>query len=418
MPGRCIYVPVTNPVVYAPAVQDESDIVMDFYFPHSLQDRKSPGAFTAKLPGTGGKTYDRFGILQRAGADVPRLTGDGALLEGQGTNKCTCVKYNPQGLTNISVSGDAAATLSVVDDSVPLTLHGFGKFGSNVYKLDNSLGTSTAFARVQGGTGNTNIHIPSCVARVETGTATLRLDGTGLGSISFSDNYYARRISGQMVPTASNLLILLVQPGTVAYFTLPQLEESPYCTSIIVGDNSATAVTRASEHATADGSNGYTLDLGTINPFAAAVLRGERVGTIVAKVKMRAAHPSAQVQIINDTTSIFRGLSFNVVGGVNWSGDIGSAGIARAKFTSGETILLGATFSSAGITKTFVSQPDNSITSSASTTVGTRTSMTRLGLCVGSVVVPMSFSRLLVCDRELSQAELLTLYSQWMWGVM
>jgi hypothetical protein len=247
-------------------------LIADFDFRGDLVDRVSGQSFDAVLPAVNSKTYERFGKLYKAGPNQARHTGRGVLLEGQGTNKCTCVKYNPQDTTNIS---DASGTVSIVDDSAELIAAGFSAFAGNVFKIT----ATAAFQNVDvlGSTGNTNQHSCSVVARLGAGSARLRL--TGVGDSSIDSEVYSRVLLENQTPsgTGAVLRIQTQSDDAIVYFTIPQLEEGPVCTSPIVGDNSASTASRATDAADASG-NGLSIALDDI-PLVKAALQSE--GTMI-----------------------------------------------------------------------------------------------------------------------------------------
>lgn len=179
----------------------------------------------------------------------------GPLVEPARTNKVTCRKANPTDTTNITKSGDAAAVLSVVDDSAALAAAGLDKIctSGKVYKLDNSEGAATAIADFSGQTGNTNVH--SCAIYV-------RGVGTGIFGISLglsvnytaSGSYVQVKNENKTPANSTNILAIRVNAGGVVYFILPQLEEGAFVTSPIALDSTGadplTALTRPAANLT------------------------------------------------------------------------------------------------------------------------------------------------------------------------
>jgi len=174
-----------------------------------------------------------------------RVTSAGCFFGENTTNKCTNYNAAPTDLTNVSKSGDAAATLTVVDDTAALRAAGFGalidagKMNGKVYKLDNSAGSTSAFARPGGLTGNTNTH--SCSAFVRgTGSGQVRLSGAGDVDTPFTAAYI-RRSAASAPPDGTRDLLVRAAAGAVVYFILNQLEEKTYATNpVIVAGASAT----------------------------------------------------------------------------------------------------------------------------------------------------------------------------------
>jgi hypothetical protein len=167
------------------------------------------------------------------------------LVEPAMTNKLTCMKSNPTSTTNITQIGDAAAVLSVVNDIDALTAAGLHKIClGNVYKLDNSAGTTIASGVIVGPTVNTNAHSISVHARASAGSGSIKLNADL--AVEFSNSSYERLKADNITPTSSRQMWVTANAGAVIYFILPQLEESPFCTSIIApAADTAASQTRA-----------------------------------------------------------------------------------------------------------------------------------------------------------------------------
>lgn len=199
---------------------------------------------------------DSSGVLRQYAVDQPRFVVSpvgimSVLREPQRTNKCTNYNAVPNGsLTNLSKGGDAAATLTEVDDSAALAAAGLSTVCSSgkVFKLDNSSGVAIAYVDAYGATGNTNDHTLSAYMR-GSGTAYLRTGFTlandwGPATLTSS---YARIVSRQSSGLAggsknsADVLRVVAHPGSVVYFILNQLEEGQHETSpIVVAGASAT----------------------------------------------------------------------------------------------------------------------------------------------------------------------------------
>lgn len=207
--------------------------------------------FTSRA-GTGW-AFDANGVLQEYGTDVERpqylynsttgvWEGGNVLNEAASTNKCTNFNANPTDLTNVTKGGDAAATLTVVDDSAALAAAGLDQVCSSgkVYKLDNSAGSSDATAQPAGQTGNTNQHTVSAFWR-GSGTGIIRLAGTVLASKPIP-SAYERTVAENVTPVdAFRNAFVVASPGAVIYFILNQLEESDtVSTPIVVAGSSVT----------------------------------------------------------------------------------------------------------------------------------------------------------------------------------
>ena len=155
------------------------------------------------------------------------------LMEGASTNKTIAKTANPVDLTGVTKSGSFESILSIVNDSSELALSGLSNICTgNVYKLDNSGGTTNAYCTIAGDAGNTNKHTVSFYAR---GTLLApRLEAVSTGN-TVSPSTYTRVQHSDNAKIESSAVVQVL-PGGVAYFILPQLEESPVCTSVIPND--------------------------------------------------------------------------------------------------------------------------------------------------------------------------------------
>lgn len=205
-----------------------------------------------------GTHVDGAGVMRSAAIDVPRFdwafNGSiwvlrGLLREVQRQNKNTNFNAAPTDTTNVTKAGDAAATLTVFDDSAALTDAGLGTIGNGkAYKLDNAAGSANAFAVIGGAVGNTNAHCYSIYARnTGSGSSNARIGGSpprGVNTISGAS--YVRYIAEDVTPAGTGShLELRVVPGDVVYFILNQLEEGAYATSTILV--AGAAATRAED---------------------------------------------------------------------------------------------------------------------------------------------------------------------------
>ncbi|MCW1840615.1 hypothetical protein [Prosthecomicrobium hirschii] len=229
-----------------------------------------------------GKTYcDADGSLKAAAANEARIDWSGGaaelLLEGPATNKITARKHNPLDTSNLTKTGDAAAVLSVVDDSAALAAAGLSAIctAGTVYRLDNSAGSGAAWAKVSGAVGNTNAHSFGVYARRTGAAASVFLTG-GTGSAAVAGSAYAWTGSANVTPAGTGVVLEIgANAGSVVHFILPQLVEAVSQGSIIPGDTLA-AVTR-------------TTDLCQIAAGAAAAIQGAAAG-----IAWRGAIPVAQ----------------------------------------------------------------------------------------------------------------------------
>jgi len=200
------------------------------------------------LPPTAGTTSNistRKGIRTIQTAD----TFEGMLVEPAMTNKLTCMKSNPTATTNIPLTGDGAAVLSVVTDPATyLSTAGLADIctTNKIYKWDNSAGVGAAIAVLGGTTGNINVHSFSMyiIAAVGAGTVYLRTDAADAVAIPAT---FQRLKKENVTPdTTARQVRIAIDAGAIVYFILPQLEESAFCTSIIApAADTAAAQTRA-----------------------------------------------------------------------------------------------------------------------------------------------------------------------------
>lgn len=176
----------------------------------------------------------------------------GPLNEPARTNKVTCRKHNPVDTANIVKGGDAAATLAAVDFAASLTAAGLSSVCTNgkVYKLDNSAGSTTAYADLGGATGNLNPI--SMTVYLVTSAGTVKV-GDSYGGVAWVD-YAAyptltKVVANNKTPlNAASLMRVVAAAGAVVYFILPQLEEGAFVTSVIPGDTLATVTRPASNY--------------------------------------------------------------------------------------------------------------------------------------------------------------------------
>jgi len=175
----------------------------------------------------------------------------GALVEPPRTNKVACRKANPVDTTNVVKAGDAAAVLSVVDDTAALAAAGLDKIctSGKVYKLDNSAGATNASASLGGAPGNTNKHVFSVYMR-SIGAQELRIGISGLSGFEekLLSATYQRYSTAPITPTDTAVVsYILANGGETVYFILPQLEEGAFVTSPIAlasdGSDPLTALT-------------------------------------------------------------------------------------------------------------------------------------------------------------------------------
>lgn len=199
---------------------------------------------------SGATCINHDGCLVSAANNVPRFDHAGAgrklglLIEPATTNKNSNYNANPTATTSFSTSGDAGGTLSVVDDAAALQnagLHLVCTTG-NVFRADNSAGSTNYIVSLPGTTGNTNKHSASIYLRSpHSGTVcSIALNGTAQ-SIMGDATYRRYKHENQTPASSSQRTVLTVPAGKTVYFILYQLEENTCCTSTIVTTGSTAA---------------------------------------------------------------------------------------------------------------------------------------------------------------------------------
>lgn len=199
---------------------------------------------------------DRLGVLAESAQHTIRdghwlRAPDGVwrrvtLLEPGRTN----LVHRPTGFEDGTVSpwttsGDAAATLSVVDRTEELADVGLLPHvpGGKVLRLDNSGGTSIAYAKAAGKSTGSDPH--SLSAYVMGGSGDLHYYATA-GVFGSSTTFRRVLLEGATADTSRPLLVG-ADPGQVVDFILPQLEEGGFATSPIPHENTASGETRAAD---------------------------------------------------------------------------------------------------------------------------------------------------------------------------
>lgn len=194
---------------------------------------------------------DANGVYRSYGTNTPAFTWQSGIrrlvLENTATNKVTCRKHNPTDTSNLSKSGDAAATLTVVDDVAALAAAGLSQLCTNgkVYCLDNTAGTVAAIVSSQGAVSNTNLHQYTAFIRGGTGAIGNNLTSVGRTTFAASATYRQLQASYASSDTTSRWSVT-ANAGQVVYFILPRLVEGAFVGSIIPGDTLA-AVTRVAD---------------------------------------------------------------------------------------------------------------------------------------------------------------------------
>jgi hypothetical protein len=169
---------------------------------------------------------------------LPRITNRGILVEEARTNKLTVRNATPVSATaNVTKTGDAAGVLTLENDTAALAAAGLTGVVGQVWRLNNTAGTTVAVATIDGATGNTNSHTLSAYVR-GTGDVRVRLNGISNTATPLTAAY-VRRTTTQTPPDSSNFFSIWVAAGGDCYFTLPQLEEGAFATSPIITTGAA-----------------------------------------------------------------------------------------------------------------------------------------------------------------------------------
>jgi hypothetical protein len=188
------------------------------------------------------------GSLHPIAANTAPLCDRGLELWENRTNRCTNRNANPTDLTGVTPSGDVLATLTRVDDSANMgggsilnalltaaTINGF------VYKLDNSAGSTDAFATISGTVAVVGACRGSIVYRGSAG----RIEIGGVTAVSFGASTPYARVGGSRTAAATSEQMRIAAPaGAAIYFILNQLENGAFDTAPIVV-NAATAARNA-----------------------------------------------------------------------------------------------------------------------------------------------------------------------------
>lgn len=164
------------------------------------------------------------------------------------TNYCAAPNVNPVDLTGMTKggSGAAAAVLSVVDDTAELAAAGLSALCTNgkVFKLDNSAGTSFAWARPDGSAPEGAVTLSVCM-RSSGGSVHLDLDGQAPGALSTIPvkAKYERVVATGTATSANRQLRVMTPVGSVVYFVLFQMETGTQATDYIPTTTAAVTVT-------------------------------------------------------------------------------------------------------------------------------------------------------------------------------
>ncbi|MFC0634879.1 phage head spike fiber domain-containing protein [Brevundimonas balnearis] len=251
-------------------------------------------------PGVTGLTFSRAStaIARDAGGGLslfangqPRLTTAGLLLEPAALNKLVIRNAEPLDLTGVSKGGDAAATLSLVNDAAAVTGSGLGGVcGSGVvFRLDNSAGSTAAYINFPTSVaGATSAHSISIYSRGGTGVVGTSVSTTGLSSgaglIPASILYRrATTASGGMPMVAGRYPRIFADPGQTLWLILPQFEAGGAATSTIRTEGAQAA--RSAELASVTpppGASRYTAVYGSGRTVVSGPVTGGTAFDLVA----------------------------------------------------------------------------------------------------------------------------------------
>jgi hypothetical protein len=136
-----------------------------------------------------------------------------------------------QGITNMTLSGDTNAVLSIVTDQTELVNAKLDNL-TNDYKVYDLTTTAAGVAQVDfTGAMAAVISSLSVFARVIAGTATLS-DSAGGNAVAITGSTYSRVKKENFTATVSRTLRLTCAASSQIRFIIPDLEEQPFVTSL------------------------------------------------------------------------------------------------------------------------------------------------------------------------------------------
>lgn len=153
-------------------------------------------------------------------------------------------------ITNMTLSGDVAAVLSIALDADAVTAAGLDNVvnGGKVYKLDNSLGSTSATVGISPTTGVASIHSYSIYGYRVNAAAGLFMSSSGSWNVLFPIAIVYNRVTKEnFLTTTGGSTRINVSAAGIVYFIIPQLEQSSVTTSIMptVGAAASRAATVA-----------------------------------------------------------------------------------------------------------------------------------------------------------------------------
>lgn len=182
------------------------------------------------------------GSLRSIPANTLPLSDLGLELWEPRTNRCTNYNAAPTtgapGNANATLSGDAAATLTMVSDTTNLNagklaaLVTAGVLSGTVYCLNNSAGVADAFVTFGGTVTDTTAHRGFIWARGSAGR--LEIGGVQIVAITAVGTTWTR-FEGTRTPAVATEQMRVAAPaGATIYFVLNQLEKGAFATAPIV----------------------------------------------------------------------------------------------------------------------------------------------------------------------------------------
>lgn len=228
-----------SPAVSKPYVPSFKRLTLTSALPNEVSfERTSPATVT-----------NSSGQLIEVAANEPRFDHDehgnrlGLLIEPSLTNKCKNYNVNPVDTSGIVPSGDPNGTLSLVNDTAELAAAGLDQIctNGNVFRADNTAGTTSYTLYIDGKVNNLNPHTLSTylrspsstgrVCRLYVGDTTMNIDG---------NSRWQRYAHVNQTPNSTGRkMTLIIDPGKEVYFILNQMEEYPIATSVMITQGAA-----------------------------------------------------------------------------------------------------------------------------------------------------------------------------------
>jgi len=227
-----------------------------------------PADFTNTKTGTTSTYRNSLGNWQKVNANgemrihkFEDLEDSMLLVESAGNNFCKCRHYNVASILNMTLSGDASATLSLADDATTTSLINNSELqdlitNNKLYLVDNSAGTSQAFVTIGGTVANTTPHSLSVFAAGDSANAgSFALTGNAVSTDITGTSLVRYRQDGTTPNATTDEFVITVEAGKKLYFIIPQLEDYAFCTTPII-TTSAGGASRSRDNISAPYSNG------------------------------------------------------------------------------------------------------------------------------------------------------------------